>query len=60
MKKILIVEDDAILLRRFRRQLEKRFVVTTASTLEEAKTLLDTKTFDILLTDMHLTPAQNA
>ena len=60
MKRILLVEDDAILLRRFKKELSARFLVTTASTLDEAQKLLDTRRFDLVLTDMHLTPDQNA
>ena len=60
MKKLLMVEDDRILVRSFRRELSKRYNVTIVSSLEKALETIHLEDFDIVLTDMHLTPDQTA
>jgi ActR/RegA family two-component response regulator len=53
-KKLLLVEDDLILMRRFKRELSKIFKLSAARSLAEANAFLKNQTFDIILTDLHL------
>lgn len=54
----LLVEDDELEFRRYAAMLGKLGVkVAAASTVEEALRILDRETVDVLLTDIHLTPA---
>jgi len=55
-KSVLIVDDDASTCSSFVSLLESDAVVLrTASTLKEAEMLLESQTFDLVITDLHLT-----
>ena len=55
-KKILIVDDDASTRASLVSLLESDAVeLRTASTLREAEMMLETETFDLVITDLHLT-----
>ncbi|NRA68919.1 MAG: response regulator [Pseudobacteriovorax sp.] len=60
MKRLLLVEDDPILRRNYRKRLKTRFNIRIAASFSEAMYQLCTFEFDIVLTDIHLTKAQNA
>jgi DNA-binding NtrC family response regulator len=52
--KILLVEDDPDIARVTRRQLERHHQVTVATTLADARTLVDSTRFDAVLADLDL------
>ncbi|NRA65042.1 MAG: response regulator [Pseudobacteriovorax sp.] len=60
MKKLLLVEDDPIFRRRFRRELAKSFEVHEATNLQETIDLLKSHQYDYILSDMHLTRENKA
>ncbi len=59
--KVLLVDDELPILFAMERYLSANgFEVETARELEEAQALLSNDVFDIVITDLHLTPIQKA
>ncbi len=54
MPTLLLVEDDLAMLRHLERLLSIRFVVSTASDLAGAKSLVESRDFDVVLSDVRL------
>ncbi len=51
-KKILLVDDEEVIRLSFKRELQRYYDVTTASSYEEALSQLSKKRFDLLITDL--------
>ena len=51
---VLLIEDDSIFRRRYRRELAKHYDVSEASSLDEALKLLKSHDFQYILSDLHL------
>jgi PleD family two-component response regulator len=51
---VLLVDDDGPLLRSMVRSLRDSFELTTASTIEQALSIIDAQPFDAVICDFHL------
>jgi len=51
---LLLVDDDGPLLRSMARALRNDFALATASTVEQALTLIESQPFDVVISDFHL------
>lgn len=56
---VLLIEDDAIFRRRYRRELSKFYEVHEASNLREALDLIENNNFRYVLSDLHLSKGQD-